>query len=73
LPAQPAEKSGCGSGNCVCPQNVHESDVAGDAIVHEWCSKKKQINGSAVHITGTFGFFLAGMVIQDVVKRAENT
>jgi tRNA A37 threonylcarbamoyladenosine dehydratase len=26
----------------------------------------KQVNGSIVHITGTFGFMLAGLVIQDV-------
>ncbi len=29
---------------------------------------KKQINGSAVHVTGTFGFYLAGLVIQDVLR-----
>ena len=31
----------------------------------------KPINGSAVHITGTFGFMLAGLVIQDVVRQAD--
>ena len=38
---------------------------------HEWCSSKKQINGSAVHITGIFGFTLAGLVIQDIVARSK--
>lgn len=30
---------------------------------------RKSVNGSAAHITATFGMFLAGMVIQDVVKK----
>lgn len=53
---------GCGSGNCVCPKKE------GCDEVHEWCSSKKQINGSITHITGIFGFTLAGLVIQDVMK-----
>ena len=31
-------------------------------------SSKAQINGTLVHITAIFGFMLAGLVIQDVVK-----
>ncbi len=57
----------CGTGACLCPKSIPKN-MAG--MHHEWCSSKKQINGSAVHITGTFGFMLAGLVIQDVVKRA---
>ncbi|MFP4015309.1 MAG: ThiF family adenylyltransferase [Chitinispirillaceae bacterium] len=34
-------------------------------------SGQKQINGSAVHITGTFGFMIAGMLIQDVVSKLD--
>jgi tRNA A37 threonylcarbamoyladenosine dehydratase len=60
--------SGCGTGVCVCPKAVKSPDE--DACVHEWCSAKKQINGSAVHVTGTFGFFLSGLVVQDVIQRA---
>jgi len=30
--------------------------------------KRTQINGSLVHITGTFGFYLAGLLIKDVVQ-----
>ncbi|MBN1758993.1 MAG: ThiF family adenylyltransferase [Chitinispirillaceae bacterium] len=67
LPVRSTE-TGCGSGDCICPKITADDD----ALVHEWCSKKKQINGSAVHITGTFGFFLAGMVVQDVQQRVEN-
>lgn len=31
---------------------------------------RKSINGSAAHITATFGMFLAGLLIQDVVEKA---
>jgi len=31
---------------------------------------RKSVNGSAAHITATFGMYLAGMVIQDVVEKA---
>lgn len=59
--------SGCGTGNCMCPKTaVHEEDD-----VHEWCSSKKQINGSMAHITGIFGFTLAGLVIQDILKKMD--
>ena len=57
----------CGTGQCLCPKST---PTGGENDAKEWCSTKKQINGSAVHITGTFGFMLAGLVIQDVVKRA---
>lgn len=54
---------GCGTGNCVCPKKE------GCDEAHEWCSTKKQINGSITHITGMFGFTLAGLVVQDVMKK----
>lgn len=68
----PQENSlGCGSGTCICPESVAVSEAEEDAMIHEWCSKKKQINGSAVHITGIYGFMLAGMVIQEVKARVD--
>lgn len=68
----PLENSlGCGSGTCICSELVAGSEAEEDAVIHEWCSKKKQINGSAVHITGIYGFMLAGMVIQDVKAKAD--
>lgn len=33
---------------------------------------KAQINGSLSHITAIFGFTIAGLIIQDIVKRAED-
>lgn len=61
LPLQQIDNP-CGTSNCVCPRNSVDA--------HEWCSTKKQINGSAVHITGLFGFYLAGLVVQNVLKSA---
>jgi tRNA threonylcarbamoyladenosine dehydratase len=59
----------CGTGTCPCPGKL--PDEGGESgCTTEWCSTKKQINGSAVHVTGTFGFMLAGLVVQDVVKRS---
>jgi tRNA A37 threonylcarbamoyladenosine dehydratase len=63
---------GCGTGACLCPKVSRSSD--GTVMpAHEWCSAKKQINGSAVHITGIFGFMLAGFVIQDIAARIGET
>lgn len=56
----------CGSGNCACPSIIKSPKKT--SFIHEWCSKKQQINGSAVHITGTFGFILSGLIIQDIMK-----
>lgn len=67
------EKSdvGCGTGECVCPKfDVTENGAKQPA--HEWCSSKKQINGSAVHITAIYGFMMAGLIVQEITgKRQE--
>jgi len=56
----------CGTHKCHCPEYV-----PADGSAHkDWCATKKVINGSAVHITATFGMFLAGLVIQDVVANS---
>jgi tRNA A37 threonylcarbamoyladenosine dehydratase len=70
LPLHEGNLSCGGGGACICPKTAPKKEDGEEALVHEWCSSKMQINGSAVHITGTFGFFLAGLVIQDVVKKA---
>ena len=60
----------CGSDSRLCPKTKELAN--GDVEpLHEWCSSKKRIHGSAVHITGTFGFMLAGLVVQDVMKRSQ--
>jgi tRNA A37 threonylcarbamoyladenosine dehydratase len=61
------------TGDCLCvysqeilnPVETEPPDEAGDA----WSGTKAQINGSMVHITGAFGFNLAGLVVQDVVRK----
>lgn len=63
----------CGTENCVCPKRVNDNNHSDDTsvFVHEWCSAKKQINGSVVHMSGIYGFLLSGLVVQDVT--AKNT
>lgn len=58
-------QSNCGSDKCLCPKSFSGNGNE-ELENHEWCSMKKQINGSIAHITAIFGFTLAGMVIQDI-------
>jgi tRNA A37 threonylcarbamoyladenosine dehydratase len=74
LPSMEVE-SACGTDKCFCPKKgVSEKDGENrDAIQSDdWCSKKAVINGSMAHITGTFGFTLAGLIIQDIIKINSN-
>lgn len=59
------DESACGTGKCMCPKSKTETGENADV----WCSKKAQINGSLVHMTGIFGFQLAYLVINDVCKK----
>ena len=61
LPPYPSSIA-CGSGKCVCPA------TADGAAAHEWCSHKAKINGSAIHITGIFGFHLASVVTNRILN-----
>ncbi len=69
----------CGTEHCMCPKVTEaqlnaakEAEAAGekselgrtDLINHEWCTSKAQINGTVAHITGIFGFMLAGLVLR---------
>jgi tRNA A37 threonylcarbamoyladenosine dehydratase len=60
----------CGTEHCMCPKAKQGPGDPG-LLNHEWCSSKAQINGTLAHITGIFGFTLAGLVLQDAVARAE--
>jgi tRNA A37 threonylcarbamoyladenosine dehydratase len=66
LPAFEAVKAACGSAQCFCPKQFDDegNEISSDV----WCHQKAQINGSMVHITGAFGFNLAGLVVQDIVR-----
>lgn len=43
---------------------VISEEANGDSSGPNWNERKAQINGSLSHITGTFGFALAGLVLQ---------
>lgn len=58
----------CGTEECVCPKA--KSGPGNPSLLnHEWCSTKAQINGTVSHVTAIFGLMLAGLVMQDIVKR----
>ncbi len=75
------EAHACGTSACMCPKakllsgTRGEVDAVYDApgdqslVEHEWCSTKAQINGSLSHITGAFGFTLAGIAVQLLTSR----
>lgn len=58
----------CGTAACMCPK-AEQGPGDPDLVNHEWCSSKAQINGSLAHITAIFGFTLAGLIVQDAVRR----
>jgi tRNA threonylcarbamoyladenosine dehydratase len=68
LPLSPASESLCGTGNCACSYARKQFACENDSEPVDWCGSKKQINGALVHITGTFGFMLTGMIINDIIK-----
>jgi tRNA A37 threonylcarbamoyladenosine dehydratase len=67
--AQQGEAGGCGGGACHCPA-VLQGANGEELEAHEWCSKKATINGSLVTVTATFGMFLASLVLNDILLRA---
>ncbi len=60
----------CGTEKCLCPKAQHGPGDP-DLVNHEWCSLKAAINGSLAHITGIFGFTLAGLVIQEIYNEVK--
>lgn len=66
LPVRPAAETSCGSGACPCEADRAAAAAANPCAGIDWCARKKRINGALVHITGTFGFALAGLVVRDI-------
>ncbi len=64
------ENKSCGTSQCLCPKAA-EGPGRADLLNHEWCTSKAQINGTIAHTTAIFGFTLAGLIIQDICKSAE--
>ncbi len=64
------------TGDCLCVYSPERFSLFGEAPEPDeddtdaWSETKAQINGSMVHMTGIFGFHLAGLVVQDVVKQS---
>jgi tRNA A37 threonylcarbamoyladenosine dehydratase len=64
------QRGATGDGLCVyseellSPLETDPPEGSGDA----WSETKAQTNGSMVHMTGVFGFQLAGLVVQDVAR-----
>lgn len=58
----------CGTDRCMCPKTQNGPGKA-ELADHEWCSSKAVINGTTAHITGIFGFTIAGLVLQDACNR----
>lgn len=64
------ENKSCGTSQCLCPK-AQDGPGRADLLNHEWCTSKAQINGTIAHTTAIFGFTLAGLIIQDICKSAE--
>lgn len=64
LPLEPVDKTSvaCGTHHCFCRSE--------DPDHRDWCVTKQVINGSAMHVTASFGMALAGLVLQNVQERA---
>jgi tRNA A37 threonylcarbamoyladenosine dehydratase len=61
------ENHTCGTSVCLCPK-AEKGPGDPDLVNHEWCSSKARINGTMAHTTAMFGFMLAGLVMQDLLK-----
>ena len=59
-----------GTHQCFCPSFHTEKE--GLESAKDWCHDKAVIPGSVVHITATFGQYLAGLVVQEVYKRTND-
>lgn len=62
------------TGDCRCvysPERFTPSGESAEPDAEEseaWSEAKEHVNGSMVHMSGSFGFYLAGLVVQDALK-----
>jgi tRNA threonylcarbamoyladenosine dehydratase len=73
IPLDPAAETVCGSSDCPCARDREKFCAEHDEAPIDWCGMKKRINGALVHITGIFGFMLAGLVINDIISSIQET
>lgn len=74
-PRDPTLETFCGTGQCACSHSQAPGKPSPDATQPDedhpdWCAAKTRVNGTAVHVTAVFGFTLAGLVIQDLARKA---
>ncbi|MDR2533368.1 MAG: tRNA threonylcarbamoyladenosine dehydratase [Tannerellaceae bacterium] len=61
------QNASCGTDRCLCPKALAGPGDP-NLVNHEWCSMKAQINGTLAHITAIFGFMLAGLAVEELIK-----
>lgn len=57
----------CGTDRCICAPSGHSLAEEGPQA-NDWHAAKVHTNGTMAHTTAIFGFTLAGLVIQDILK-----
>ena len=60
---------GCPLGAAFAPTDTQEGNP--ELANHDWNARKAQINGSLLHITGIFGFTLAGLILKDIYNKSK--
>lgn len=61
--------SPCGTDQCICKPKGNS--LAEDELqTNDWHAAKIHTNGTIAHTTAIFGFTLAGLVIQDILKKS---
>lgn len=58
----------CGTDQCIC-QEKGSSLADGNQEANDWHAAKVHTNGTVAHTTAIFGFTIAGLVIQDILKK----
>lgn len=60
----------CGTDQCICKEKGNS--LAGEnQETDDWHTAKVHTNGTVAHTTAIFGFTIAGLVIQDILKKTE--
>ena len=67
---EPQTDSHCGTSCCSCHHDRQRFAEETGTEPIDWCSRKKRINGAVVHITGIFGFMLAGLVLNHIAGKS---
>ena len=59
----------CGTDQCICKEKGN-SLADEDQQANDWHAAKVHTNGTIAHTTAIFGFTIAGLVIQDILKKS---